>query len=358
MILLRLRRRIAKFHVGLDRHEFSSIDRRPSPAWPEIDLLAVDDPVSRILSASEFPKVVQFFADSPSARRSLVSPDTQALLYCLGRNLQGDAIEIGVFKAATTEALARSMNDNIVHAVDPYAYPYVREMLLAWPTEIAKKVVLHPVDSLTFFIDRGRLRLSPSLVFVDGNHDYEFAYFDICRAAKVLRARGFIVIDNVAQPGPFMAAQDFLKNNPGWTECGGNASFNGFAYDKHRTAIKNTDAMIIRAPSATMLTSRPFSFGEQLRSANTPPAAMRIIFETVPTDGILSAQVIVRGFGKSLTENIYEGTISLTRGQSGEVDVPLSGDFNDLSANYFKEEVLMTWRSLKPLVLVAPPITD
>ena len=161
MILLRLRRRIAKFHVGLDRHEFSSIDRRPSPAWPEIDLLAVDDPVSRILSASEFPKVVQFFADSPSARRSLVSPDTQALLYCLGRNLQGDAIEIGVFKAATTEALARSMNDNIVHAVDPYAYPYVREMLLAWPTEIAKKVVLHPVNSLTFFIDGENSALVP-----------------------------------------------------------------------------------------------------------------------------------------------------------------------------------------------------
>ena len=65
-----------------------------------------------------------------------------------------------------------------------------------------------------------RQHIHPELVFVDGNHDYEFAFFDIACGARTIAPGGFIVVDNIAQPGPFFAARDFLAANPDWRELG------------------------------------------------------------------------------------------------------------------------------------------
>ena len=73
---------------------------------------------------------------------------------------------------------------------------------------------------MDFYMEMERQSVRPGVVFVDGNHDYEFALFDIGRAAKYMTPGGFIFVDNVAQPGPFFAARDFLSANPGWREIG------------------------------------------------------------------------------------------------------------------------------------------
>ena len=91
---------------------------------------------------------------------------------------------------------------------------YIAAVLNFWPPELFRHVRLHMKDSMAFFGDMERQRIHPELVFVDGNHDYEFAAFDIACGARLLAPGGFIVVDNVAQPGPFFAARDFLAANP------------------------------------------------------------------------------------------------------------------------------------------------
>jgi hypothetical protein len=84
---------------------------RPHPAvslpeaFPDVDL-AVADPIADILDAPAFQPCIAFFAANEAIDRALVSPVTQALLFTLVRNLRPEhVIEIGTYKASTTEAI-------------------------------------------------------------------------------------------------------------------------------------------------------------------------------------------------------------------------------------------------------------
>ena len=106
------------------------------------------------------------------------------------------------------------------------------------------------MSSMDFYMEMERQSVRPGVVFVDGNHDYEFALFDIGRAAKYMTPGGFIFVDNVAQPGPFFAARDFLSANPGWREIGGSTEGHNasLSFDRKRSAIPDTDFIVLRAP--------------------------------------------------------------------------------------------------------------
>ena len=73
---------------------------------------------------------------------------------------------------------------------------------------------------MDFFGLAGRHGSKYGMIFVDGNHDYEFALFDILSAARALEPGGLIVIDNISQPGPYFALLEFLAKNPGWRQWG------------------------------------------------------------------------------------------------------------------------------------------
>lgn len=109
---------------------------------------------------------------------------------------------------------------------------------------------------------------------------------------------GYIFVDNVAQPGPFFAACDFLLANPGWRELGRAAMDcdRDKAFDRHRTAINNTDFMVLRAPVMHGVGERPVNI-ERLRWWSRKVSGVRL--ELVPPDrpGILNVQVVLRGFG-------------------------------------------------------------
>ena len=109
-----------------------------------------------------------------------------------------------------------------------------------------------------------RLCIRPDLVFVDGNHDYEFALFDIQCAARRLTPGGFIFIDDVAQVGPYFAAVDFLERHPDWIDCGcaPDTRDRTKAFDRSRRNIPGTQFKVLRAPSSYVLGERPLSFGD------------------------------------------------------------------------------------------------
>ena len=148
---------------------------------------------------------MQTFANSPSIKGALDSPDSQALLYSLIRLLRPDnAVEIGTYMASTTEAMARAIADNgtgMLQIVDPFGAGMSPRIIGRWPRGLQNVTRLHLINSMMFFAEMQKNGERTDLVFVDGNHDYEFALFDIQCAARVINPGGFIVIDNIASRG-------------------------------------------------------------------------------------------------------------------------------------------------------------
>src|SRR5262245_5653654 len=327
-------------------------------AWPSFDLARVDDPVKEVLSSKEFETTTRFFSDNPAAQRSLVSGEAQALLYSIIRNLRPDHVfEIGSYKAGTTEALCRALQANghgLLHTVDPFRADYVAATIAHWPAELFRYVSIHPMTSMDFYMEMERQSVRPGVVFVDGNHDYEFALFDIGRAAKYMSPGGFIFVDNVAQPGPFFAARDFLSASPGWREMGGSSEgYNASrSFDRTRSAIPDTDFIVLRAPSAHVAGDRPTTFG---RTRWWSPTVKGIEFQLdgLPATGVLDVELVLRGFGSQPVEQIGETSLRLD-GASGTVSVPLEitvqGEFT-----YFTVEPWLIWRGDRPLAIAVPP---
>jgi predicted O-methyltransferase YrrM len=327
-------------------------------AWRSFDLARVDDPVKEILSSIEFETATQFFTDNPAAQRSLVSGQAQALLYSVIRNLRPDHVfEIGSYKAGTTEALCRALQANehgLLHTVDPFRGDYVAATIAHWPTELVRHVTIHSMSSMDFYMEMERQSVRPGVVFVDGNHDYEFALFDIGRAAKYMTPGGFIFVDNVAQPGPFFAARDFLSANPGWREIGGSTDEfdESRSFDRRRSPVPHTDFIVLRAPAAHVVSGRPTTFG-RVRWWSPGVKGIELQLDQPAATGLLDVQIVLRGFGSQPVEMIGETSLRL-HGASGSVSVPLQitlqGQFT-----YFTVEPWLIWRGDQPLAITVPP---
>jgi predicted O-methyltransferase YrrM len=194
---------------------------------------------------------------------SRMSEHSQALLYCTIRLVRPRlVIEIGTYHAGTAKVIACALAANgcgRLHTIDPFGKSRVPSILASWPAHLRDIVCFYPVNSMEYFGTSTETGQRSELIFVDGNHDYEFARFDIESAARVAAPGGFIFIDNLSQPGPFLAAQDFVKHRPGWIECGGNSldyPIIDAPFDR-RSPIAATDFCVLRGPATTTTASRP-----------------------------------------------------------------------------------------------------
>ena len=52
--------------------------------------------------------------------------------------------------------------------------------------------------------------------FIDGHHDYEYAYFDLLSVERKAKQSAIIVMDNATLDGVFSACKTFLDYFPGW----------------------------------------------------------------------------------------------------------------------------------------------
>jgi hypothetical protein len=235
------------------------------------------------------------------------------------------AVEIGTYMASTTEAMARAIADNgrgDLHTVDPFAIRG-RLNIARWPRELRKVTRFHLSNSMRYFAKMQRRKMRTDLVFVDGNHDYEFALFDIQCAARLMNPSGFVVIDNIAQPGPFLAARDFMEraHSQGWRECGNSlARFKATEpFDRDRTTIHNTDFCVLRAPSTISIGNQPVSFGELPWTSQSSALRLRLQNEAA---GRLQAQFIIRVFENPPREIIESTSVELTGGKEIGVLIP------------------------------------
>jgi predicted O-methyltransferase YrrM len=315
------------------------------------------DPIAAIFESPEFESAVAFFTSSPSSQRSLMSPQAQALLYVLIRVLKPQrVVEIGTFKAGTTEAMARGVLANktgILETVDPFGRRSIPKILAAWPDALQKTTIFHAVNSMEFFSEMERRHPQADLIFIDGNHDFEFALFDIESAGRFLRPNGLMLIDNIAQPGPFMASRDFLARHRGWREYGSRASVSReiVAFDAERTKIENTEFCILRAPPSIVVDERPMTLGEIQFTDKLDGIQIELAQRS---EGTLHIQCVVRTFGIPPGEFVTETSFNVT-GEKSLIRIPLDVATHCPPDTRQTVEPWLVWKGEKELRLASPP---
>ena len=256
----------------------------------------------RISSASAFTRlVVPYFNEYPE--NSFISAYSRAYLYSIVRALKPDAIvEVGTLYAGTTEVFARAAWENgagVVYTIDPFGAERAPPVLANWPAELRAITHFEAVNSMSFFAHARDINLQFDLALVDGDHDLEFALFDIQMAARCLRQGGILFVDNSEQLGPFHAARRFAAANPDWTVLGN--PFRDFSPDApfaERSSLPETSLIVLQAPPETVVRAEPISWGQALIKELT---AMGFTLEinSLEHGGTLNYRAILRAFGDS-----------------------------------------------------------
>ena len=329
--------------------------------WPRVEINDVSS-IAVILASEEYAACIEFFTHNAATQRSLVSPNLQALLYCLIRNMNPRHVfEIGTYRAGSSEAICRALHDNesgTLHTADPFGGRTVPPIIAAWPAPLQKRARFYPVNSMDFFVRMRDCNISPELIFIDGDHDYEFAAFDIESAARLIRPGGLIFVDNINQAGPYFALKDFLVRNPSWQSQ--NPLFGpyrpGLAYDNERTGIINTDSGVLRAPVWLSVNERLVTRG-QIQRSDPRIRGIRLIVGKAAS-GTVHTQCVLRVFADELTEAFGQGSTDLTDA-FGEIVVPLDEPLSGRVVGEIQKvtvEPWVSWSGSSPLQLLGEPV--
>lgn len=328
--------------------------------FPRVDLAAAD-PIAAMIAAPEFAQTREFFASDPGATRSLLSVLARALMYATIRNVKpDDVVEIGTYQGGTAEVLARALQANghgMLHTVSPFDVERFGPVFAQWPEQIRGHATYHPIDSMAFFIRMGEQHIDPGVVFIDGNHDFEFAAFDIWSAARRLISGGFIFVDNVSQAGPYRAVVEFLAARPAWRSCGlvPGTRNPSKAFDRERTTIPGTDFFVLQAPFAFFIDKMPETLGD-IGWDQRPLSGLRIEPLERNQAGHLTIQCILRAFSEA---EVVERETAIdcaleTHDEPIEIRFPaplrIEGTFDRRSI-----EPWLCWKGEKPLALKRPP---
>jgi predicted O-methyltransferase YrrM len=331
--------------------------------FPQIDLAAYLNPVPAILDAPEFVETGRYFAEAASNARALLPPVAQALLYTVIRNqLPEHILEIGTFKGGSTESMARALNNNgkgTLHTVGPFDAEHFGINFRNWPSVLQNRTEFYPIDSMAFYMKAEERQLMLDLVLVDGNHDYEYASFDIHMAARFLAPGGFIFIDNISQVGPSRAAIDFIRANPDWIDCGMTPLSPTFrrVFDRERQNIPETDFFVFRAPRYRSVREIPQVFGN-IGWSPDPVHGVRLAVpegESSPS-GTLTVECILRGFREDRIDEIVGEKTLAVRDNEGSIEIRFDSPLRaDSEFQRYLVETWLMWRGEQPLKIAQPP---
>jgi hypothetical protein len=120
-----------------------------------------------------------------------------ALIYTLVRKMKPQhVVEIGTYNGGTSEAICHALRENgrsALHTVGPFDAMRVVPIFESWPDELRRHLRFYPTTSMEFYYELAKQRIRPEIAFVDGDHSYEAALFDIQSLAKLLSRGGFII---------------------------------------------------------------------------------------------------------------------------------------------------------------------
>jgi predicted O-methyltransferase YrrM len=175
------------------------------------------------LGSPDYQVEEEYFREYPV--NSLLPKASRCLIHHCIRTLRPKVVvEIGTYKAGTAELIARALwenGDGKLFTTDPFGVHAERlKTIASWPSELQPHVQAVSAHSMEFFFALEGAGGKIDLAFVDGDHDYEVALFDIQMAARNMRRGGTLLVDNAEQSGVAFAAYDFLLKNPDWSVIG------------------------------------------------------------------------------------------------------------------------------------------
>ena len=327
--------------------------------------------VAAFRNGAEFSTLLERFQSWPATSR--MSGESRAVLYWIIKQSRPRVVaEIGTLFAGTSEVIARAIVENGIagrfETTDPYGAATCPPIIAQWPEELRAVTTFHALNSMAFLSDASARGVQFDVVLIDGNHDFEFALFDLQMAARLLRPGGVIVMDNAEQTGPFYAGKQFLERNQAWRELGDSIASNDSAspFNPRRSSVAGTTFMLLQAPPHLTISTGPQSWGPQRLDVHYV-AGLSIDLPSQRTAGRLRYQAILRSIthaGRRGQERFDVCEIRLdVDGTAKQIvhpfDAPLRTDIHetfDDAAKIF--EIDMSWIAdpgMPPLALSALP---
>jgi predicted O-methyltransferase YrrM len=298
--------------------------------------------------------------------QSLISDDSRALLHHLVVMRRPERVlEIGTFRCGTTQVFARALweaGHGHLDTIDPFGADHVPPIIEAYPAELRERITFRPVNSASHFNKEMLQNGSYDLVFIDGDHEFEYALFDLLCSARLIRPRGLVVLDNIDQPGPRLATKVFLQHFPEWRDVADVVrKINPAApFAVPLPSFPDTNFYLLEAPQDYFVRQDPRTFGSmdvdraEVDGIELEPAA--------PARGTLHLHVFVRTFDlPEPEEQQHRQSLALDPAQSpadGRVriplDVPLCSKFPQPGLRR-QVEIVLAFDGDSALVLHAPP---
>lgn len=325
--------------------------------------------IEKLLASERFAAIELEFRGYPPG--SFVSDTQRAFLFWLIRVMKPRAVaEIGTAFCGTSEIIARALWENgtgILHTTDPFGAERAPPIIRKWPEPLQDVTRFFPLSSMDFFIMLSEAKTMLDIAFIDGDHDFEFAYFDVLMAARLLRPGGVMVIDNTNQTGPYYAAAQFLHDNPDWIELGN--AMTGFRssqpFSIPRSSLPNSDCLLLKAPAAYSIGRIPRSPGQLEAGPRITGFSMNIA--TPKFHGLLHYRFVLRAFrdgNREIEEYKRAGKIALNSATTGDVlnhhlDPPLVSLMQERHGDCLHTlEIELAWEGSETpgtLQLSAPP---
>jgi predicted O-methyltransferase YrrM len=274
------------------------------------------------------------------------------------------ALEIGTYHAGTSAVIAQALHEvggGHLETIDPFGGERCPPLIAAFAPELQRRISFSAVNSAAYFDQALSHGKRYDFVLVDGNHEFEYARFDLECAARLIQPGGLIVVDNIEQPGPRLAAKHFLDSHPEWQDIGGvvQQMANVDPLEMPPPAVSFTKFYLLRAPGFYSVRSFPLSFGP-IRSDSATVDGIDIDL-AAPAQGTLHVQVYSRTFGLLEPEEL-EGRrrIVLNSSDSQEskiripLDQPLRSRISGADLNY-RIEIVLAFVGDTELALRAPP---
>jgi hypothetical protein len=313
-----------------------------------------------------FARVVSFYKDYPL--RSLQSNEARALLHHLIVMRRPErALELGTYHAGTAEVMARALweaGHGRLETIDPFGGERCPPIIAALPPQLRERISFRPVNS-SFHFDRAIGNgVLYDLVLIDGNHEFEFALFDLLCAARIIRPNGLIVLDNVDQPGPRFATKQFLEHHPEWldlTDVIGRTD-PAAPLAAPQPSFPDTKFYVLEAPPYYPVTTIPHSFGSiETDRAEVDGIELEL---AAPACGTLHIQIYVRTFsGVDPEELEYLQSVALNIPKLPEdprVRLPLDQPLRSARAAgegvIRRIEILLAFTGEQTLALRSPPL--